>query len=167
MNDLITLHIFAEDYPPTQYWRLAEWCKPQGANEWTATAVRTKKGRKAGTEIFDRFEAQTAPFRLANAPRRHLTSPASGKFFVRPLKLWRFTSKSLAALKELFPDGVFKNQTAGEGGYEDLILYRQGELMLGVVSHEGEGVLRVTAEERQLLEREGFPFRVFGRYVGY
>ena len=166
MNDLITLHIFAEDYPPTQYWRLVEWCKQQGADEWTATAVRTQKGRKAHTKVFDRFETLTAPFRLANAPRRHLTCSRSNPF-VRPLELWRLTSKSLDALKEFFPDGVFKDQTAGEGGYEDLILYRRGELMLGVVSHESEGVLRVTSEERQSLEREGFPFRISGRYVGY
>lgn len=107
-----------------------------------------------------------SPFQLANAPRRRLTS-SGGKPFVRPLELWRLTSKSLATLKEFFPDGVFKDQTAGEGGYEDLIFYYPGELMLGVVSHEGEGILRVTSEERQLLEREGFPFRVSGAYVGY
>ena len=47
------------------------------------------------------------------------------------------------------------------------MFYREGELMLGVVSHEGEGILRVTPEERQSLERDGFPFRVSGRYVGY
>ena len=86
---------------------------------------------------------------------------------MRPLELWRLTSQSFAVLKEFFPDGVFKDQTAGEGGYEDLILYREGELMLGVVSHEGEGILRVTDEERQSLERAGFRFRASGAYIGY
>ena len=47
------------------------------------------------------------------------------------------------------------------------MFYRHGELILGVVSHEGEGILRVTPEERQLSEREGFPFRTSGAYVGY
>ena len=47
------------------------------------------------------------------------------------------------------------------------MFYRHGELILGVVLHEGEGILRVTSEERQLLERDGFPFRISGEYVGY
>lgn len=86
---------------------------------------------------------------------------------MRPLELWRLTSQSFAALKQFSPDGVLKDQTDGQGGYEDLVLYRQGELMLGLVSHEGKGILRVTDQERLSLERNGLPFRAFGAYVGY
>ena len=39
--------------------------------------------------------------------------------------------------------------------------------MLGIVSHENEGILRVTEAEKRILEVEGFPFRSFGSYVGY
>jgi len=39
--------------------------------------------------------------------------------------------------------------------------------MLGVVSHENEGLMRVTARECDLLTAEGFVLRPFGAMVGY
>ncbi len=110
--------------------------------------------------------------RLANAQRGHLTGRrADERDFIRPLELWRLTSKSLAVLEEFFPNGVFSYEASAEGWLEDLMLYRHidrhSELVLGVVSHEGEGMLRVTNQEQRQLERDGFPFRLRGTYVGY
>ena len=47
------------------------------------------------------------------------------------------------------------------------MIYRNGELMLGVVSHENEGVVRVTARECDLLKAEGFVLKPYGAMVGY
>lgn len=168
MEDSVTLHLFAEDYSPPQFWRLVRWCKDHSAGEWNVTVLKTRKGKKSGTDMLNRFDEQAAPFRLPDARRRHLTSQgASGSGFIRPLELWRLTSKSLTFLEEAFPVGVFRYDAGADGWMEDPMFYRQGELMLGVVSHEGEGILRVTPEERRQLEQDGFPFRLHGTYVGY
>ena len=39
--------------------------------------------------------------------------------------------------------------------------------MVGIVSHEKDGVLRVTRAERRDLQKAGFPFREGGQFVGY
>ncbi len=150
MNDLITLHLFAEDYPRLKSWQLIQWCKVHGADEWTVTAISVKG---AASGLFDRFDETMTSFRLADAPRRHLTAYRNA-LFIRTAELWKLTSASLAALQEFLSEGIFMNRSGADGWFEDLILYRQGELMLGVVSHEGEGILRVTGEDRQLLERK-------------
>ena len=167
MTELLTLHLFADDYPPSRFWSLVRWCQKCGADEWNVTVIETKKGKKTDTGILGQFDAKMASFRLANARRRHLTSYGTAKDFVRPLELWRLTAKSLVLLEEFFPNGAFAYEASADGWLEDPMLYRQGELMLGVVFHEGEGILRVTAQEQQQLERDGFSFRQRGTYVGY
>ena len=165
MNELIPIHVFAEDYSALESWRLTHWCKTRGATDWTVTAIAVE-GEE--TETFDRFNEVMAPYRLPDVMRRHLTA-YQGEDFAKNTRLWKLTSASLAALKETLLDGIFTYdiEANSNGWFENLILYRQGELMLGVVSHEAEGVLRVTSEERQSLEREGFRFRARGTYVGY
>ncbi len=162
-NNLVTLHIFAEDYSLEKSWKLAQWCKVQGADECSVTVI-TPDGPLS--ELFERFDTVMRPFRRPTAQRRHLTA-SRGNPFVRPAELWQCTSTALSALRNFLPNGIFMYENSAEDWFEDLTLYRKGELMLGVVSHEGEGVLRVTNEEQTLLKRDGFPFRSSGIYVGY
>lgn len=163
MTDLTTLHLFANDYTPLKSWELVLWCKAHGVDEETVHVMTTGG---ASVDFSGHFDEAMTPFRLPNAPRRHLTAYSDGQF-IRTAELWKLTSASLAALQTFLPEGIFTYQSDEDAWLEDLTLYRQGELMLGVVSHEGEGILRVTPEERQSLERDGFPFRISGRYVGY
>ncbi len=167
MEELITLHLYAEDYDSLKSWQLATWCKKRGANEWTLAEVRVKR---AETTLFERFEELTQHFRLPQTKKRrslYYGRAAGPNSFIRPTPLWRLTSASLAVIQEFLPDGLFTNKGGKEVGFEDPIFYRNGEFMLGVVSHEKEGILRVTQTERGMLEAEGFPFRPFGTYVGY
>jgi len=43
--------------------------------------------------------------------------------------------------------GVFDSPAGPDRWREDLTIYRQGELVIGLVSHEQEGVLRLTPQE--------------------
>ena len=162
-NNLITLHVFAEDYPRIKSWQLMQWCKAHGADEWSVSAISVE-GSDSG--LFDRFDEAVALFRLPDAPRRHLTAYSDAQF-TRAAWLWELTPASFSALQEFLPSGLFSYASKDEGWFEDPMIYREGELMLGIVSHESEGILRVTRDERQLLERDGFPFRASGAYVGY
>lgn len=106
--------------------------------------------------FFGCFSEVMAPFSLAIASRHFVVSP-----------LWDLNSVLLAAPQDFLTEGIFTYEVGADGWLEDLTLYRQGEMMLEVVSHEGGGVLLVTSEERQLLEQGGFPLRASGAYVGY
>jgi hypothetical protein len=38
--------------------------------------------------------------------------------------------------------------------------------MLGIVSHEGEGVPRIWPDEQRLVDEAGIPYRMKGEWVG-
>ena len=167
MEELITLSIHSDDYERITSWQLARWCKNHGANDFTIAGVTVKR---AGRTLFERFDEMTEPFRLPNAKRRSLTARGSGSrpnAFIRSTELWRLTSASYAVLQEFLPDGLFTNKSIQDCRFEDPVFYRNGDFMLGVVSHEHEGIVRVTEAERHLLIAEGFKFRTRGSYVGY
>lgn len=163
MEEFITRHIYTTDYDPAKTWELATWCRLHGANEWTLTTV-PERGDRSGA--IRHFEEVHEPFRLPTAERRQLTSSRNNSF-IRPTPLWRLNSASLVALQEFLPDGLFSYPVSKRGTFEDPVFYRNGNLILGVVSHEREGIVRVTAKECQLMETEGFIMKRFGTNVGY
>jgi hypothetical protein len=85
----------------------------------------------------------------------------------REVPLWTLTSESTAALRSWLPKGILYCYVPSDAWLEDLILYRRGLMMLGVISHEGEGVLRVSAPERDELLALGFVFEPYGQWVRY
>ena len=163
MTELITLHLYAEDYDLKKSWQLVQWCLSQGADEWTISQVTVQK---ENTPLFDQFDAATAALRRPTVVREHLTAYQHNEF-TRPADLWTLTHAAFPVLKEFLPLGLFAYEIGPEGWFKDLIVYRRGELMLGVVSHEQEGVLRVTEAERTLLIKQGFSFRLHSSYIGY
>ena len=152
-DNLIPLHLSADDDTPPKSWELAQWCSAHGADAWSAH-VMTIDGRAA--LFFGHFKEVMAPFSLATASRHLVAVP-----------LWDLNSASLAALQDFLTGGIFTYEVGADGWLEDLTLYRRDELMLGIVSHESEGILRVSHEEWQLLEQGGFLFHAYGPCVGY
>jgi hypothetical protein len=70
--------------------------------------------------------------------------------------LWRVTEASLAVVRRLFPRGPLTRPDPRAAAWpEDLAFYRNGELLLGFIAHEGEAVLRVTPTERDELVAAG------------
>ena len=51
----MTLHLYADDDDCLPSWQLAGWCKKQGANEFTLTAITVKR---AGQTLFEQFDGQ-------------------------------------------------------------------------------------------------------------
>jgi hypothetical protein len=39
--------------------------------------------------------------------------------------------------------------------------------MLGIISHENEGILRIQASEQLALDQSDIPYRLEGEWVGY
>jgi hypothetical protein len=133
-------------------WRLARWCVEHGADEFT---VRVLCAEGQGTRA-DQFEDTFHDRVLATDLRRVVTTPQDEP--VRHVRLWRLDEDALQALRAFLADGLFTHRVDPHGWLEDLMLFRDGQLMLGVVTHQREGVVRVTPEELRELERIGFDF---------
>lgn len=153
----MTRFLRATDFAPGQSWTLLDWCRAHGADEITFKLL----GLEGHSSPFtDRVEEELAPLRLPPAPRRHL-NVYEGEDEVRPTHLWVLGDGSVAVLRRYFADGLF-TYPLGEwetGCIEDLIIYRGGRLLLGIVSHEGEGMLYVTPAEAADLKARGIPTR--------
>lgn len=131
------------DFTEGETWRLWQWCIDHGADEcavglpfWPAMAPNPLR-----------------PFYVANARREvHTGSEHWGE-----IDLYRTGRESTAALRTLFPSGLFQGPTwdTDHGWPEDPAAYRGGELMFWIISHEGDGELRVSPSEQEDLARIG------------
>jgi hypothetical protein len=133
-------------------WRLARWWVEEGADEFTARVLcADDQGTRA-----DQFE-DTFAGRFIATDLRHLVA-APDEEPERHVRVWRLDEEALQALRAFLPDGLFTHRVDPHGWLEDLMLFRDGELVLGVVTHQREGLVRVTADELRELERIGFDF---------
>lgn len=141
----------ADDLTPAQSWELARWCLSRGASEFTVAMLGLQ-----GREFCDRVRALLRPFELPPAPRGWRAEE-----LVHDTELWALTEETITILGEFFDEGLFTYPVgeSGAGEIEDPTIYRAGEMMLEIISHEREGVLRVTAEEYREIESLGIPTR--------
>jgi hypothetical protein len=147
---------------PEESWRLLRWCVEQGASEFS---LRVLSVASESGPIADEFEDAFAACFISTARRRVMTSVTGDR--TRDVRLWRLDSTSAALLESYLPRGLFTNAVNPLGWFEDPLVYRNGELMLGVVTHEQEGVLRVSSDELRELERLGFDFELAGNSIEY
>lgn len=124
--------------------RLLRYLVARGADEFTITVMALQD---TAAPFVDAFEDELAPFARDMAPRRTLMASKSAASSIRPVRLWSLDEESLERLLSFRHDGLFHWPAGPDGWFEDLIVYRQGELVLGLDSHEREGVLRLTPQE--------------------
>ena len=148
---MVNRFIFKEDYPGHRSWSLLDWCVQRGADEFSLQMLWLEG---SDAPLVEAAEKELARFALAPAPREFVIGTPS----VREAPLWSLTSESIAVLKRLFVDGLFMNPTSAweEGCFEDPTFYRRGALLLGIVTHEFEGLLSVTEAELAELEQAGY-----------
>jgi hypothetical protein len=137
------LEIHNIDFTEEETWRLWQWCIDHGADEF----------------------AVDLPFRPATTPnplRRFFVSNArreiqTGSELWGEIDLYRLDRESTEALRTLFPSGLFQGPTwdTDAGWAEDPAVYRRGELMFWIISHEGFGELRASSSEQADLARIG------------
>ena len=143
-------------------WRLLRWCVEHGADEFTVT-VRCMAGEPA--PIADAFEDAFAASYTGITSRRILASASEGN--VQPVRLWALNEQAIVSLRTFMSEGLFTHLVDPRGWLEDPVIYRDGTLMLGVVTHEREGVLRATPQEVRALATLGFDFASHGEAITY
>lgn len=121
---------------------LLRWLLARGADEFS---VRVMALQDTVAPRADAFEDALAPYEHPMAARRVLG--ADDDRSIQLVRLWALTEASLTRLLAFFPHGLFRWPAGPDGWFEDLTVYRRGELVLGLVSHAGEGVLRLSGAE--------------------
>ena len=154
---LLIRHVFRTDYADGRDWELLEWCLARGATDFTVSGI-VSGGRPEPLEPFD---ALALPYKLASEARRDLEAD------VRVRELWQLNVGTIAALKVAFPLGLFDYDPRPSAWFEDLTVYRRGEVLLGIITHEGEGVIRLAEEEMRELHSDGFVTHETGQWAGY
>jgi hypothetical protein len=120
----------------------------------------------AESPVWAQFAHAVAPFTLGEHVRR-LMSGRTVDDLIRPTELWTLNEPTIKALRDAFPLGFLQYYPADDGWLEDLVLYRDGELMLGAITHEGAAVLRVSPDESAAFTEAGFPSHDQLPYIGY
>lgn len=142
---------------------LLRWLLAHGADELSIT-VMAFHGKPA--RIADEFEDVLGPFERPPALRRVLTARTPGEL-TREVRLWSFSAASLPLLLRFLPHGLFRWPPGPDGWLEDLTVYRAGELVLGVVTHEAEGVLRLMPDEHAAVALLGIRTSPEGEWIRY
>jgi hypothetical protein len=120
---------------------------------------------KTSAPAHERVLALLQPHSVGDLEREHVSALAN-QTFRRPVALWRINNETIGTLHQCFPNGLLGNPTyAEEGWFEDPVLYRDEELMLGTVSHEGEGVLSIGAAEYPLVTALGILTRDSAQWI--
>lgn len=133
--------------------RLLAWLLERGADEFTVE-VMAMQGTDA--PVADAFEDALEPWALP-VGRRRVVYRWTDRDGTREVRLWRLTAESLPLLERFLPEGIFGSPVLERGWFEDLAIYRQGELVLGVISHEREGYIRVEGDDVSALRALGIP----------
>lgn len=141
------------EYSPDESWRLVEWCRSLGADEFTIDMIVESSQPHRLHVAFDR---EVTPHARSRARRERMSGKTADDLH-RETDLWNLNRSTVDALKHALPAGIFQYDPRDGGWFENPILYRSGELMLGVLSHEAFAVLRVSDRESAQLAAAGFP----------
>jgi hypothetical protein len=141
------------DFSADETWRLVKWCQALGADEFTIDCLAPDA--IAVPEVWRAFDEMVQPFSRGDGVRERM-SGATADDLTRKTRLWELNGETIEALRRLLPDGLFGYAPAERGWFEDPVFYRDGRLMLGILSHEAFAVLRLSEAESAQLSAAGF-----------
>jgi hypothetical protein len=140
-----------EDLSLEQGWDLIEWCLERGGNEFSLQLMSLDGELPSSHE---RLKSALAPFHRGTPKRENVTTKA-GRASRPSTGIWSLCSDSVAALRHHVANGLFTAPSyVTTGWFENFTIYRHGEIMLGVVSHEGLVVLHLAGRELSELKIE-------------
>jgi hypothetical protein len=139
-----TFYVRREDYTADESWRLLDWCRSRGADEFSLAFL--------GPPYLPRTPWATVDELLV--PFRRRVASAGDR--------WLLTGETALVLHDVLGGGLFAF-TPGESSLEDLTVYRGGETMLRIVTREGEGIFQLRDDEEAALERARLPYHLRAR----
>jgi hypothetical protein len=146
-------YLAPSDFTPDETWRLVEWCRKLGADEFTIDSVGADGG--VAEKIWRRFKKGVKPFSRGAKTRERMSGPTADEL-TRSTLLWELNHHTLGALRQALPGGLLQYEPVEGGWFEDPVFYREGRLMLGILSHEAFAVLCISESESAQLAAAGF-----------
>jgi hypothetical protein len=150
---VVKRYLTPSDFSTEETWRLVDWCKRHGADEFTIDCLGTDAATTA--RAWRQFQKVVQPFALGENIRERMSGPTADEL-TRPTPVWQLNDASLNALQQALPSGLMQYEPRDDAWFENPVLYRAGELMLGVLSHEAFAILRVSDFEVGELASAGF-----------
>jgi hypothetical protein len=158
----VTRYISEHDFTPDESWRLLEWCHAAGGDTFSVHAMGIQGEPAPACEA---LEAALAAWSLGEQRRPVLANP-SADGITAFVPVWRLTRETIGILRSFFGDTLLHYELdEAEGWFEDPVVWRGEEIMLAVISHEREGVLRLTAGEHATAAALGFPSAESGTWI--
>jgi hypothetical protein len=160
----LTLHVFDHDLPGDRARALLDWCIANGADAFSVGVIEClpRTGR-FGADLVEKL----ARFAIPAHNVRQIPDGEPGAYWAKVAQVWRLTTESGEVLWSALDARLLSYFPAGDAWCENPVLFRRGEIMLGIISHEHEGVLRVKPHEVSLLEAAGIAYRTEGKWVDY
>ena len=147
-------YLAPSDFTAPETWRLVEWCRALGADEFTIDSLGTDG--VIAKRTWQRFEKAMSPFSRGEKIRERMSGPTADEL-TRHTQVWELNHSTIEALMEALPGGLLQYEPGEGGWFEDPVLYREGRLMLGTLSHEAFAVLCISEAECAQLDAAGFP----------
>jgi hypothetical protein len=151
---LVKRYLAPTDFSAAETWRLVEWCRAMGADEFTIDCVGSDARVEA--KVWRPFDKVVQPFSRGEKTRERMSGRTADDL-TRSTRLWELNPVTIGALQRALPSGLLAYDPAGRGWFEDPVFYREGSLVLGVLSHEAFAVLRISVLESVRLSAAGFP----------
>lgn len=148
----------AVEVPPPRLRRLLDWCVAHGADEFTLDVMALAD---VPAPLADAFEDALEPW-LRPAAVRPVLDGADGPSFPSRVRLWTLNASTLPLLHRYLPHASLRPGTpepSEHGWFENLTVYRAGELLFAALTNEGLGVLQLRPAERDELETLGIVLR--------
>ena len=147
-------YLAPSDFTAPETWRLVEWCRDLGADEFTIDSLGTDG--VIAKRTWQRFEKSLSPFSRGEKIRERMSGPTADEL-TRNTQVWELNHSTIEALMQALPGGLLQYEPGEGGWFEDPVLYREGRLMLGTLSHEAFAVLCISEAECAQLDAAGFP----------
>ncbi len=146
-------YLAPSDFSAPETWRLVEWCRSKGADEFTIDSLGTDG--VVARKFWNRFEKAVKRFSRGEKTRERMSGPTADEMR-RSTRLWELNVHTMKALQQALPEGLLQYDPGDGGWFEDPVFYRDGHLMLGTLSHEAFAVLCITEHEAEQLAAAGF-----------
>ena len=147
-------YLAPSDFTAPETWRLVEWCRNLGADEFTIDSLGTEGAIARRT--WQRFRKALSPFSRGEKIRERMSGPTADEL-TRHTQVWELNHSTIEVLIQALPGGLLQYEPGEGGWFEDPVLYREGRLMLGTLSHEAFAVLCISETECTQLDEAGFP----------
>jgi hypothetical protein len=128
-------YLAPSDFTVDEAWRLVEWCRQRGADEFTVDCLGSER---LEAKVWRPFEKVVRPFSKGEMVRERMSGRTADDL-TRASKVWELNATTIGALQQALPAG--------------LLAY----LMLGVLSHEAFAIMRLSEAESVELNAAGFP----------